>query len=221
MKRKNLLQFSIIVLLFIACNGIEKKKVSLSSQNTDIMIDSIICGINFNDSPERVQTKIKEWASHNTLGEFEYRFIYPQQLNKYAWNYYPRGCWFHNDSLYCFQLSAEIPSYQWEECFADLDTLYSYKYGTPIRNKESYKIEWQKGNLKIEIEGFKNAINEYIWITYCDYRYYRNKRSKVKSKLLVPEQNRYGAYLSYDIDYWNKIYQKADDILKNEASKGI
>lgn len=78
----------------MACNGIEKKKVSLSSQSTDIMIDSIICGINFNDSPERVQTKIKEWASHNTLGEFEYRFIYPQQLNKYAWNYYPRGVGF-------------------------------------------------------------------------------------------------------------------------------
>lgn len=215
---KKLLLFAILLLL-CSCNyvSMQKDEARNYAKKSGIRIDSIFIGIRFNDSPETVQEKLNEWASHNYLGKFEFHFTHPKRLNQYKWK--RSGCYFYNDSLYSFSLRAEVPSYKWDECFEDLDSLYSYKYGKPIRDIDGHELDWYKGNLNITISGMKSKYSESVWISYTNYDFYDRRMDRYKS--FMPNENKYDFDLTYGKLYWDKIYQKTNNILIEDAAKNI
>ncbi|MCZ2505100.1 hypothetical protein [Bacteroides fragilis] len=218
---KNLLLLALALLIF-SCNdiGMQKVKARKQAEESGLRVDSIILGIRFNDSPEQVQAILSEWASHNPLGQFEFHFTYPQRLNQYKWVKSKYQCCFYNDSLYRFSLSAEVPSYKWKECFEDLDSLYSYKYGSPVRNPGEQELDWYKGNLNIHIDTYKSKYaSDKIYVSYINEDFYSRKGVNYKS--FDPDENRYGVSLEYSEDYWNKTYQKGNDILLDNATEEI
>lgn len=212
---------SIILLLLFSCNNVsmQKNEARKYAKESGIRIDSILIGIRFNDSPEEVQAKLKEWASHNSFGKFEFHFTYPKRLNQYKWEKVAYSCSFYNDSLYSFSLRAEVPFSEWNKCFEDLDSLYSYKYGKPVRDIDGHELDWYKGNLNINIKGMKSEYSESVWISYTDYDFYDRRTDQYKS--FMPDENKYDFYLKYGKMYWDKVYQSTNDNLREDAAKSI
>lgn len=197
----------------------QKDEARKHAKESGIRIDSIFIGIRFNDSPEEVQAKLKEWASHNYLGKFEFHFTHPERLSQYKWGKGAYSCLFYNDSLYSFSLRAEVPAYEWDECFEDLDSLYSYKYGKPVRDMDGHELDWYKGNLNINIRGMKSTYSESVWISYTDNDFYDRRTDQYKS--FMPDENKYDFYLMYGKSYWDRVYKKTNDILVEDAAKSI
>lgn len=219
MKKLLLLIFCGIICLF-SCNSIDKQKVKAKKEalTSGVRIDSIMFGLSFGDSPDKVKQILNEFSSH-CPGGFEFHFRYPKALNPYKWKVFT--CWFYNDSLYDISIVADIPSYKWDECLACLDTLYSLKYGLPIRDKlrSEPAIDWYKGNLNIHIWTSKSDgkyLNDNIWICY------KNMSMKLERpiyKTVFKEKYRYNLY--YGKEYWDKTYKDAENILLNEELKDI
>lgn len=132
--KKLLLLILCISICLISCNSIEKQKVKAKKEAlvSGVRIDSVMFGLCFGDSPDKVRLVLNEFYSY-CPGEPEFHFQYPKDLNPYKWEV--SKCWFYNDSLYNISIVANIPSYKWDECLAYLDTLYSLKYGLPVRDK--------------------------------------------------------------------------------------
>lgn len=222
---RNLLLLLILCssICFFSCNSMEKQRTKAQKEllKSEIRIDSIMFGLCFGDSPDNTKRILDEFSSH-CPGEFEFHFRYPKDLNPYKWEFSSvLGCCFYNDSLYCITIMADVPSYKWERCLADLDTLYSSKYGTPIRDKFKSEpmIDWYKGNLYVSIRTVKSDtdyINDYVRITYEDmnmkieYPIYKSVNKK-----------KYGFMLNYGKEYWDRTYKDTEDVLMNEALKDI
>ncbi|MBD5584497.1 MAG: hypothetical protein HDQ88_05395 [Clostridia bacterium] len=179
----------------------EQEKAAQEAINSGIKIDTIMFGVCFNDSPQKVHDILKEFASHNPRKKFEYHFL-TRGVNKYAWKWNPSVS-FHNDSLHTFRIEAEIPSFEWQNALNVLSDIYSHKYGKVYRSGN--EINLYKGNLEVSI-------------------YTTEGSPYTKDKISISYRNRdfkYGDFFkwddyqnSYSKRYWQKDYKISENNIK-------
>lgn len=220
--------FIFLILIAASCQNIENKNIKAKSDalNSGVRIDTIFKGITFNDSPTEFRIKIDKLISEgysSGYNRFEYNFKYPVELKKYQWVIDGRSTGFYNDSLCCLTLSLELDDFEWKQnnWFAPLDSLFTYKYGEPVRDYENFTFNWYKGNLEIQIYGVSYdspMVTDRVLISYRNslrmLEYYTAPKK-------FEDNSSYGFDLRYSMDYWNKTYTKADSILVDEASNDI
>lgn len=134
-------------------------KARIAARESGIVIDSIVQGICFNDSPSEVKRKIKE-------AEYTYlmKLSYPKSFWYVDWQHY------YNDSLYMFSVRTNTNSFHFKEYTEKLDSLYSFKYGKSVPGPKEYDLAWYKGNLTINIYTIEGVGEDYIIICYTDGR---------------------------------------------------
>lgn len=226
----------IITCLFLLCiifscqNAKDHKyKVKQAALESGVKVDSIFCGLTFNDSPMEVIHKLNFLYDNKTLFldtydyKLKYRFSYPEFLNNIEWVIDRSNISFYNDSLYNFTLEAkDLFSSQYDDCLIYLDSLYSNKYGTPIRENEGKTLNWFKGNLNICIsmtEFESPIINDIICISYINEE--KSLHYYTADKILKPNNNDYSFNLHYSNYFWNKHYYKKNQNLIDKASEDI
>lgn len=207
-----------VVITFLSCNNFKKEAAIAEALSSGIVVDTIICGICFNDSPEEVKRKIQEWSYFCPGNEFTMHFTYPERINQYAWEIDTQ--WYYNDSLYNISIKSEIPSYKFRECMEDLDSLFTHKYGKSYSSRRGKELNWYKGNLTISITVHKDLkyVNDYISISYNDNRYY-NKRAKGNTISKYSED--YNIYHEYNKEYWDRTYKQEEEEKLHKATKNI
>lgn len=224
---RNLL-FLFFMLATFSCQNIDKQNINAKSEalNSGVHIDTIFKGITFNDSPTEFKIKINKLISEgycSGYNRFEYSFKYPTELRKYNWTIDGRRTGFYNDSLCFFTLKLELDDFEWKHnnWFAPLDTLFTYKYGEPVRDYENSTFNWYVGNLEVQIYGVSYdspLVTDYVLISY------RNSLKMLEyntADKTFEDNSSYGFNLCYSMDYWNKTYAKADSILVDEVSNDI
>lgn len=220
--------FLLIILATFSCQNIDKQN-SISQYealNSGVRIDTIFMGITFHDTPSEFKNKINKLMSEgyrSVYNRFEYSFKYPTELENYKWTIDGRRTGFYNDTLCCFTLKLDLDDLKWKygNWFAPLDSLFTYKYGEPVRDKENFTFNWYKGNLEIEIYGVdydSPLMSDRVLIQYRNslkmFEYYTASKK-------LEDNSSYGFDLCYSMDYWNKVYAKADSILVDDAAKDI
>lgn len=224
---RNLL-FLFIILATFSCQNIDKQNSIAKSEalNSGVRVDTIFKGISFNDSPTEFKIKINKLISEgysSVYNRFEYNFKYPKELEKYNWTIDGRRTGFYNDSLCFFTLKLELDDLEWKynNWFAPLDSLFTYKYGEPVRDSENFTYNWYMGNLEIEIYGVSYdspLVSDYVLISYKNslktFEFYTAPKK-------LEDNSSYGFDLCYSMDYWKKVYAKADSILVDDAAKDI
>ena len=131
-------------------------KARIAARESGIVIDSIVQGICFNDSPSEVQRKIKEAEFTYITDEYFLNLPYPSSF-KNGSHWYVEEQWYRNDSLFLFSIRTNISSVYFNECLADLNSLYSYKYGESVPQFKENTLKWYKGNLTINIYTLKDV----------------------------------------------------------------
>lgn len=228
---RNFITCLFLIFITFSCQNVEDQKIKARDEalKSGIKIDSIFYGLTFNDSPNSVAKKLNYLSDNGILFRdyydytLKYSFSYPKFLNNIEWNVYRHNISFYNDSLYNFTLETrDFYSSQYEDCLACLDSLYSNKYGTPIRENNGKTLNWFKGNLNIVVKliEFNSVVTkDIITISYVDEK--KSLPYYLSDKILKSDNNEYGFELCYSTDYWNKYYEKKDKNLMDEASKGI
>lgn len=224
---KNIL-FLFIVLVAYSCQNIDKQNIEakLEALNSGVRIDTIFKGITFHDSPTELKVKINKLISEgycSVYNRFEYNFKYPKELEKYNWTIDGRRTGFYNDSLCFFTLKLELDDFEWKRnnWFAPLDSLFTYKYGEPVRDNENFTFNWYMGNLEIEIYGVSYdspLVSDYVLISY------KNSLKTLEfytAPKKFEDNSSYRFELCYGMDYWNKVYAEADSILVDDAANDI
>lgn len=220
--------FLLIILATFSCQSIDKQNsiAQYEALNSGVRIDTIFMGITFHDTPSEFKNKINKLMSEgyrSVYDRFEYSFKYPTELENYKWTMDGWRTSFYNDTLCRFTLRLEMDDLKWKygNWFAPLDSLFTYKYGEPVRDKENFTFNWYKGNLEIEIYGVdydSNSMSDEVLISYKNslkmHDFY------IAPKRFKPEKGN-GIELCYSLDYWNKVYAKADSILVDDAAKDI
>lgn len=130
-------------------------KARIAARESGIVIDSIVQGICFNDSPSEVQRKIKEAEFTYITSKFFMKLPYPESIDGSFWSVGDQ--YYYNDSLYMFSIHSNISSVYFDECLADLNSLYSYKYGESVPQFKENTLKWYKGNLTINIYTLKDV----------------------------------------------------------------
>lgn len=210
----------VMIILAVSCSLINRDKAKIDAQQSGIIVDTIICGICFNDNPDEVNCKIQDWAKKCPGNDFVMHFTYPKRINKYEWEI--GNLSYYNDSLYSISLHSEIPSYMFRECMEDLDSLFSHKYGKSFSSDFGKSLEWYKGNLTINISTHENLkyTDDYISISYTDSRYY-DKIGTATNNTISKDSEDYRIHYEYSKDYWEKTYKQEENRKLHEATKYI
>lgn len=205
------------ILILLSCTDSRNTSARMEEMKSGVIVDTVVCGICFNDNPDTVQKKIDEWASSYPDFKFRMHFSYPERLNKYTWKI--GNQWYYNDSLRSISIRSNIYSYLFDECMGDLNSLFSHKYGKSFILKNGEEIEWYKGNLTINISTHKDLeyVEDYISITYSDGRYYEKRNGKT----ILKHSDDYKIYYEYSQDYWDNTYKQKEEDRLNEATKNI
>lgn len=130
-------------------------KARIAARESGIVIDSIVQGICFNDSPDEVKRKIKEAEFTGVRDKYFMKLSYPDSSNESFWYAYDQ--YYYNDSLFMFSICTYTPSFNFKGKLDALKSLYSYKYGESVPQFKENTLKWYKGNLTINIYTLKDV----------------------------------------------------------------
>lgn len=154
---KSFIYYLLAAIFICSCSDTDKDyQLREKARNSGIVIDTIVQGICFNDSPSEVQRKIKEAEFTYITDEYFLNLPYPSSF-KNGSHWYVEEQWYRNDSLFLFSIRTNISSVYFNECLADLNSLYSYKYGESVPQFKENTLKWYKGNLTINIYTLKDV----------------------------------------------------------------
>lgn len=153
---KSFIYYLLAAIFICSCADTDKDyQLREKARNSGIVIDTIVQGICFNDSPSEVQRKIKEAEFTYITSKFFMKLPYPESIDGSFWSVGDQ--YYYNDSLYMFSIHSNISSVYFDECLADLNSLYSYKYGESVPQFKENTLKWYKGNLTINIYTLKDV----------------------------------------------------------------
>ena len=153
---KSFIYYLLAAIFICSCSDTDKDyQLREKARNSGIVIDSIVQGICFNDSPDEVKRKIKEAEFTYITSKFFMKLPYPESIDGSFWSVGDQ--YYYNDSLYMFSIHSNISSVYFDECLADLNSLYSYKYGESVPQFKENTLKWYKGNLTINIYTLKDV----------------------------------------------------------------
>lgn len=153
---KSFIYYLLAAIFICSCADTDKDyQLREKARNSGIVIDTIVQGICFNDSPSEVQRKIKEAEFTYISDEYFLNLPYPESIDGSFWSVGDQ--YYYNDSLYMFSIHSNISSVYFDECLADLNSLYSYKYGESVPQFKENTLKWYKGNLTINIYTLKDV----------------------------------------------------------------
>ena len=213
----------LFIMVLSSCNVNQEKSKNAARQKelaSGVIVDSILLGFKFGDSPEEVNNKIQSYINKNF--SCNYRFTYPKILSKYCWHFNLPSCSFYNDSLYELTLEADIYSYDQKECLVALDSLFSTKYGTSYTSDN--EKNWFKGNLNIRIGCINSDYTHLMFISYFDERHYQHNSIYKKLDGYI-DDTKFGFSYYYSKEYWDKTWERptkiVNDYLKEKAIEDI
>lgn len=222
---KSFIYYLLAAIFICSCSDTDKDyQLREKARNSGIVIDTIVQGICFNDSPSEVQRKIKEAEFTYITDEYFLNLPYPSSF-KNGSHWYVEEQWYRNDSLFLFSIRTNISSVYFNECLQELDSLYSYKYGEAVHNIQDSDIRWYKGNLTVDIStdtDINGTIVDCIRIKYKDSRFGDSPQYWGKLKESDYDQKT-GCHIWYwyTPDYWNRTYQPEIDKKLQDAAKNI
>ena len=153
---KSFIYYLLAAIFICSCSDTDKDyQLREKARNSGIVIDSIVQGICFNDSPDEVKRKIKEAEFTYITSKFFMKLPYPESIDGSFWSVGDQ--YYYNDSLYMFSIHSNISSVYFDECLADLNSLYSYKYGESVPQFKENTLKWYKGNLTVNIYTLKDV----------------------------------------------------------------
>ena len=153
---KSFIYYLLAAIFICSCSDTDKDyQLREKARNSGIVIDTIVQGICFNDSPDEVKRKIKEAEFTYITSKFFMKLPYPESIDGSFWSVDDQ--YYYNDSLYMFSIHSNISSVYFDECLADLNSLYSYKYGESVPQFKENTLKWYKGNLTINIYTLKDV----------------------------------------------------------------
>lgn len=153
---KSFIYYLLAAIFICSCSDTDKDyQLREKARNSGIVIDTIVQGICFNDSPDEVKRKIKEAEFTYITSKFFMKLPYPESIDGSFWSVGDQ--YYYNDSLYMFSIHSNISSVYFDECLADLNSLYSYKYGESVPQFKENTLKWYKGNLTINIYTLKDV----------------------------------------------------------------
>lgn len=224
----------LLLLLFIpfivSCDKYSQTKKAMEDQAlaSGIYVDTIFKGFTFHDSPDTYKSKLDSLCRlecRTWPGKYTYRFKYPGSLSELEWSIDGIYTHFYNDTLYRFSIVTEAREFLWfsrNGYFAQLDTLFSRKYGEPLKNELAHEYHWYKGNLEIEIAGWLGSEKGYkdeIRITYTNLL--MTKHWLERWKMIDSFEHPLKVNCDYSKDYWMKTYDKQVQKVINEGVKDL